>query len=77
MYKSVEGGLKVIGCVAREGGGVHRYAWNKKHYSNRTWPAAVSSTDGVRSNSRSSYKLFNVPAKHARNHEAVVRSYLY
>ena len=54
---------------------------NKKHYSDRTWSAAVSSTGAVRTVTtetaevRINYLLS--PAKHAVDHESVVRNYLY
>lgn len=76
MFKSVERGLK----GGRRRGGAHRYSRNKKHYSNRTWSAAVSSTGAVRTVTtataevRINYLLS--PTKHAVDHESVV-NYLY
>jgi hypothetical protein len=80
MQKSVEGGLNVSGWgTVERGGGAHRYPRNKKHYSNRTWPAAVSSTVAVRTvtttTAEVSINYLMSPAKHAVDHEAIVRDY--
>ena len=65
----------------RKRGGAQRHSRNKKHYSNRTWSAAVSCTAAVRTVTtataevRINYLLS--PAKQAVDHESVIRKYLY
>ena len=64
-----------------EGGGTHRYSRKKKHYSSRTWSAAVSSTGAVRTVTTATAEVrinyLMSPSKLAVDHESVLRNYLY